>query len=133
MSDDRLTLLANDSADVPVLSALMQDAIVRAGDIGWDRRQRRLVLIASRYRWEAADKARCRTAMRIETVLKVQRQNWPQDPDTALALLSITAANNNVVMAFAGGRSLRAEVECIDAVLEDMSSPWEVKHLPAHD
>lgn len=133
MSDDRLTLLANAPADLPVLSVLMQDAIVRAGDIGWDSRQRRLVLLASRYRWESNVKTRARTALRIESVLKVQRQNWPTDPDTALALLTIIAGDDHITLAFAGSASLRAEVECIDAVLEDMSPAWAVQHRPDHD
>ena len=133
MNDDRLTLLANEPTDLPVLSALMQDAIVRVGDIGWDSRQRRLVLLASRYRWETADKTRARTALRLESVLKVQRQNWPVDPDATLALLAVTATGDHVIIAFAGGPCLRAEVECIDAVLEDMSPAWAVQHRPAHD
>ena len=133
MSDDRLTLLANAPADLPVLSALMQDAIVRAGDIGWDSRQRRLVLLASRYRWESSVKTRARTALRIESVLKVQRQNWPADPDTALALLTIAGGDDHITLAFAGSASLRAEVECIDVVLEDMSPAWAVQHRPDHN
>lgn len=132
MIDDRLTLLANDAGDLPVLSALMQDAIVRAGDVGWDRRGRRLVLLASRFRWEATEKTRVRTALRIESVLKVQRQRWPQDDDAMLALLAITTDRDYLVIDFAGGVSLRAEIECIDAVLEDMSPTWAVKHLPDH-
>ena len=133
MSDDRLTLLANAPADLPVLSALMQDAIIRAGDIGWTGRQRRLVLLASRYRWESPQMTRVRTALRFETVLRVQRQNWPADPETILALLAVTAAGDRLTIAFAGGAWLRAEVESIDAVLEDMSSSWTVQHRPAHD
>lgn len=132
MNDDRLTLLAKDAGDLPVLSALMQDAIVRAGDIAWDARGHRLVLLASRYRWEAAEKTRARAALRIESVLKVQRQGWPRDPETLLAVLAVTADGDQITIAFAGETSLRAEVECIDAVLEDMSSAWGVHHRPEH-
>ncbi len=129
---NRLTLLANDAGDLPVLSTLMQDAIVRAGDIGWDRQGRRLVLLASRYRWETAEKTRVRTALRIETVRNVQRRNWPHDADAALAMLAITAEGDRITIAFAGNASVRADIECLDVLLEDISPPWEVQRLPSH-
>ena len=132
MSSDRLMLLASDASDVPVLSALMQDAIVRAGDIAWDGRRRRLVLLASRYRWEARQMLRVRSALRIDAVLAVQRQGWPQDENAPLALLTVNAAGDYITLTFAGGASLRAKVECIDAVLEDMSPDWDVRYRPEH-
>ena len=132
-TDSRLTLLASDAADLPVLSGLMQDAIVRAGDIGWDRRGRRLVLLASRYRWEAETTSRVRTAMRIESAQKVERQRWPSDPDTLLALLSVSAQDDLIVLAFADGIGLRVAVECLDVMLEDVSAPWAARHRPHQD
>ena len=132
MHDDRLTLLAGDAADLAVMSALMQDAIVRAGDVGWDRRGRRLVLLASRFCWDVAVPARVRTALRIETAQKVERQRWPGDADAVLALLSISVADDRVILAFADGVSLRITTECLDVVLEDLSAPWPVKHRPHH-
>lgn len=129
---ERLTLLAVDAGDLAPLSALLQDAIVRAGDVAWDRRGRRLVLIGSRYRWEVEDKTRVRTALRIEAVQAVQQLHWPRDPDAGLDLLSVTAVDDTIVLAFAGGTSLRARVECIDLVLEDLSPAWGVRHTPDH-
>lgn len=130
---ERLTLLAAEAGDLPPLSALVQDAIVRAGDIGWDRRGRRLVLIASRYRWEAAEKTRVRTALRIDSVLAVKHIHWPRDPDAILELLAITNDDDTVELAFAGGIGLRAQVECLDIMLEDLSAAWGVRHLPQHN
>lgn len=131
MTDDRLTLVAADAADLATMSALLQDAIVRAGDVAWDRRGR-LVLLASRYRWETPGKQRNRSAIRLESVLSVQQQRWPQDPETPLALLAVTADETAVTFAFAGGISIRAQVECIDALLEDLSPAWSVRHTPDH-
>ena len=129
----RLTLLAADFSDLPPLSALVQDAIVRAGDVVWDRRSRRLVLIASRYRWEIGDKTRVRAALRVESVIMVQQIGWPRDADAILDLLAIARVEDTIVLTFAGATSLRAEVECVDLVLEDLSSGWDVRHIPRHD
>ena len=90
-------------------------------------------MLASRFRWEATETSRVRTALRIETVLKVARQRWPADPDTMLVLLSITADANQIVLGFADNINIRAEVECLDAVLEDLSAPWSARLRPDHD
>jgi hypothetical protein len=37
------------------------------------------------------------------------------------------------VFSFAGGGELRATVECLDAVLADLSRPWSTPNRPAHD
>jgi hypothetical protein len=43
------------------------------------------------------------------------------------------APGGEVVFSFAGGGELRASVECIDAVLADLSRPWPTPNRPAHD
>lgn len=131
--DSRLTLVAAGAGDLATLSALLQDAIVRAGDVGWDRRGRRFVMIASRYRWESSRKTRTRAAFRLESVLSVQQQCWPQDPDTVLNLLAVIAdGDTQVTISFAGGTGIRVAVECLDAVLEDLTAAWDVRHTPDH-
>jgi hypothetical protein len=37
-----------------------------------------------------------------------------------------------VTFTFAGGGDLRAEVECIDAALADLSAPWPTPRKPEH-
>ncbi len=129
---ERLTLIAGDAGDIAALSALMQDAIIRAGDVAWDRRARRLVLLASRYRWEADDKTRVRSALRFESVLAVQQQRWPSGGDTMLDLLAMTTEGDAITISFAGGISIRVDAECVDVVLEDLSPPWGVRIKPDH-
>lgn len=132
MMDERLLLLAQDEADLPPLSALVQDALMAAGEVAWDSRARRLVLLMGRFRWEAQGLSRVRSALRIEGALRVQRKRWPLDPATPLALLSVTLDGDWLALDFAGGPALRTQVECIEIVLEDVSAPWPVRHRPEH-
>jgi hypothetical protein len=37
------------------------------------------------------------------------------------------------MLSFAGGGDLRAQVECVDAVLADLSEPWPTPRAPAHE
>ncbi len=133
MLDERLTLLGQEADDLPAISALLQDATLRAPDIAFDARARRLVLLVNRYRHESATPSRVRSALRIETSLAVQRQRWPANDEVVLSLLSLTQQDDWLHIAFSGGISLRARVEVIEIVLEDLAAPWPTTRIPRHD
>lgn len=137
MDDSRLLLLAQDADEVPLISALAQDAIVQPADIAYDRRARRLVLLIDRYRWEAGDRSRVRSALRIESVQRVQRRGWTDtashDPAiTVLDLLAFGLEGDVLTITFAAGATLRVEIECVDVILEDISTPWLAGSEPVH-
>ncbi len=134
----RLLLLANEPAEVPLVSALLQDAVVHAGDVAWTAKARRLTLLVNRFRWETHDTTRGRAALRVEGVIRLQRRDWPAG-DAVLVLLAATldgadaAGGGTLTLAFAGGATLRAEVEAVDLIVEDMGEPWPGKRVPAHE
>ncbi|UAJ11258.1 DUF2948 family protein [Glacieibacterium megasporae] len=138
VADSRLLLLAQEADVLPLISALVQDAIVHPAEIAYDRRARRLVLLLDRYRWEAGDRTRVRSALRIESVTRVQRRGWsaagPHDPDIAvLDLLAFLIEGDILTIAFAAGPTLRIETECVDIILEDISPPWLAGSEPMHE
>src|SRR5258708_6750394 len=51
---DRLKLIALDKEDIQVVSAHLQDAVVKAADIRWRPAEKRLVIALNRFDWEAA-------------------------------------------------------------------------------
>jgi len=58
--------------------------------------------------------------------------------DAVVELLAIgfepgEAPGGLLTLSFAGGGDLRAEIECIDAVLADVSEPWPTPRAPAHE
>lgn len=126
-------LIGQDESDLPALSALLQDATLRTVDLAFDPRGRRLVALVNRYRREAGGGSRVRAALRIETVAAVQRQGWPQDRDAVLALLSLTRDGDWLVLTFAGAAAIRARVEVMEIVLEDLAEPWPTTREPRHD
>ena len=133
IEDERLLLLAQEPADFAPLSALVQDAVLAAGDVAYDRRARRFVLLLARYRWEAGGRSRVRSALRFEAVQAVARRRWPADPATPLDLLALAVTDTAITVDFAGGTALRLAVDGLEAVLEDLSAPWPVRHVPGHD
>jgi hypothetical protein len=131
---DLLLLLAGDDADLATISALCQDMAVKAGDVGYDRRARRVALVGNRFRWEAPEPpTRVRTLLRFDGALKLQRRAWPADRGSVLALLAIRREGEAIVVDFAGGAALRLEVEAVDAVMEDVAGPWGARAVPDHD
>jgi hypothetical protein len=54
---ERLRLRARDVADMDVIAALLQDALVPTGDMAFLRRERRFVLLVNRFMWEHASGA----------------------------------------------------------------------------
>lgn len=128
---ERLRLLAADEADLETISALVQDAAVKSGDIAYDAKARRLVIIANRYRWEIRQPSRVRCVLRLDSLTSLKRRAWPSS-DTVLDLLALRWENGGIEIDFAGGAALRADAECIDVELHDLSGPWGAKRTPRH-
>jgi len=136
-----LRLLAEDAADLEVISAALQDAVAKLGDIRWEPATRRLTVALNRFRWEADGRAheRVRSGLQLGSVLSVQARKLRRDaPRAVVNLLALEfepgeAPGGIVLLRFAGDADLRCEVECIDAVLTDVSAPWGARGRPKHD
>lgn len=131
-----LRLLAADAIDLQIMSAALQDAIMRPVDIRWERKARRLTLVLSRFCWECGG-TRVMSAMQFGDVHSVKSRRLPRAPEGALELLAMDfmpteAPSGRVIMMFAGGGDLRIDVECLDAVLTDLSDRWPAHMAPEH-
>lgn len=133
-----LRLLAEDEADLQVISAALQDAVGKVGDITFDRASRTLTFAVNRYRWETGGGERVRAALQLGSVLQLQSRKVRREaPEAILELLSVTfepgqSPGGAVILSFAGGGDLRAEVECVDGVLADVSEAWPTRRRPDH-
>ena len=133
-----LQLLAQDADDLAVLSAALQDAVLKVGDIAFEACARRLTVGLNRFRWEGDRRERVRSALQLGGVLKVEARKVRRDrKDGVLELLALDFDAGEVpggflTLRFAGGGDLRVQVECIDAVLADVSTPWPTRSAPSH-
>lgn len=140
-----LKLLALDPEDLEIVSAHLQDAVLKVGDIHWLADEKRLVLAVNRFAWETVGGGRRRTferrraALRLDRVTRVRAIRIPRDrPDTVLELLALrfveTDAPSGVIEAvFAGGGILHAEVECLEVGLCDLGASWATESCPRHE
>ncbi|WP_309606597.1 DUF2948 family protein [Phenylobacterium sp.] len=133
-----LRLLAQDPDDLAVISAAMQDAVARVGDIAYEAKGRVLTIAFNRYCWESGGSERVRSALQLGGVLNVQARKIRRTPrDAVVEVLAVTfeageTPGGLVTISCAGGGDLRATVECVDAVLADISEPWPTPREPAH-
>jgi len=137
-----LRLLAEDADDLAVISAALQDAVAKVGDIEWDARGRRLTLALNRFRWEAPGALlgeRVRAGLQFGSVLAVKARNIRREPpDAVVELLAVSfepgePPGGAIRLAFAGGGDMLLTVECVDAALADVSAPWPTPSTPAHE
>ena len=132
-----LRLLAEDADDLHIISAALQDAILRPVDIVWEPAARRVTLKLSRFCWECGG-TRVMAAMQFGDVIAVKSRRLPRGPEHALELLAMDfepgeAPGGRVTLMFAGGGDLRIDVECLDAVLTDLSERWPARVAPTHN
>jgi len=139
-----LRLLAEDDDDLQVISAALQDAILTVGEIAYEPQARRLTVALNRFCWEcsADEPVRIRAGLQLGGVLGVKSRDVKLDAkDAMLSILALTfvAAEAEedpggvVLIHLAGDGDIRVEVECIDAVLSDLSEPWRAQASPAHE
>ncbi len=136
-----LRLIALDAEDLAIISANLQDSLVRIGDMAYLPRSKRFALVASRFDWVAAAEGkneRCRTGLHFERVLKVTRTGFDQNAkDVCLSLLSVIytskdAPAGHVTLTFSGGAGVRLDVECLEAQVHDVGPRWPAKTCPDH-
>ena len=133
-------LLAEDAEDLTILSARLQDAVAKLGDFAWLPKQRRFAGVVNRLQWEKGGKERVRAGLHFYSVLAVKSQNVKLGaPDAVVSILALTftpAAVDDpsgvIEMVLAGGGAIRLDVECIDAVLADMTEGWAAIATPDH-
>ena len=141
---DQLKLLALDTEDLSVISAHMQDAVFKSGDLDFDIKGQQFALAANRFAWEkAGDKSRGFERHRALLVFKrvkavrtlgVDRRK----PDAVQNLLAVNFAargegpEGTITLVLAGKAGIELDVECIEVQLADTGGAWETGLKPRH-
>lgn len=136
--DTPLRLRAEAAEDLPVLSALVQDAVFQASDMAWQGRKLRFAVLLNRFRWEdraAAEAARrpyerVRSLLVVDGVTAVRSLGFDRGAkDLVLSLLSLdwtpgTDGAGRLTLVLAGDGAVELEVEAVDITLQDVTRPY---------
>ena len=140
----KLKLIAKTNEDLRVISAHLQDSIVKISDIVNLKKNRIFLIQLNRFMWEDIEKGvfrknkRIRTMLKFDNVLDAVSKNINQKQhDRFLDFLAIESSkmrneNYKINLIFSGDTIIKLEVEAIEATLDDQGSPWESKNRPKH-
>lgn len=135
-----LKLAVFDAEDLAVVSAHLQDATVRVGDLAYLPRERRFALLVQRHELEGSEGGSRRrpAGLHFERVLSVRTRGVDRTrPDGQLTLLALTfeptdAPSGHARLHFEDGACIQLEVECIEALMKDLgpaaTAPAEAGH-----
>ena len=139
---DLLRLVALDQEDLAVISAHLQDSVVRIKDLAYLPNERRFALMAERFDWETRPNETPRrrlTGMHFDRVLRVRCRGIDRtSPDIKLNLLGVTfdetdAPSGTATLYFEEGGAIQLDLECVEAHMRDLGPVWACDKRPAHD
>jgi hypothetical protein len=134
-----LRLAALDTEDLTVISAHLQDAILRPEDLTYLAGEQRFLMVARRFDWTPDAPPRRRlTGLHIERVQGVKSRGLMPGDTTPMSLLALTfeptdAPSGHIDLVFSGGAALRLAVECIEVRMKDLGPVWESATRPGHN
>jgi len=156
-ADKLLKIIARDSEDLQVFSALLQDAALSMADMAYDPKAKRFAFTANRYVWEKKRLFRQprgwrrRVAVHFDHVSAVRKRDlaiehsaedagFAGDQQPVFSLLSLqaeySAGKSSISLIFAGDEAtapeITLEIDSIDAYLTDLSAAWEAIRRPMH-
>ena len=134
-----LRLVADDADDLQVISAQMQDALIRRADLNFDKKRRRFAFVANRFAWEAMpQRQRRRAGLHFDDVTAVKVLGFDKtSADAVLSLLAITFTRSGtlagmITLAFSAAKEIRLSVDCINVTLADLGQAWAAETVPDH-
>jgi len=138
-----LKLKADDSNDLKVFAAYLQDSVTIPLDIKYLEKNKTFICVFNRFMWEDAEKGifrdnkRIRSALKIDEVISVKSKNLDPKEKKALEFLTINVHEDNkkyinINLLFSGNMTISVKVEAINATLEDFSDSWKTKIKPVH-
>jgi hypothetical protein len=139
-----LKLIALDDQDLGIVSAHVQDAVMKVSDLEYLPAAKRFVLTMNRFVWEARSglfrqhNERRQAVLHFDRVLGAKTNGIPRGkPAEVLSLLAISFVEISkpagiVELIFSGGGTIMLDVECIEARLADIGGAWEATSRPVH-
>lgn len=141
-----LKLVAMDEEDLQIISAHVQDAVLKVGDLDYRPSEQRFILACNRFIHDQKPARsrgkesyeRRRSVLHFDRVTNVRAMNIDRTaPEDVLALLAINfepgdTPSGVIELVFAAGKTIRLTVEVIEMRLADLGAAWETGNKPDH-
>ncbi|UCI25798.1 DUF2948 family protein [Mesorhizobium sp. B2-8-5] len=139
-----LKLIALDEQDLSIVSAHVQDAVIKVSDLEYLPAAKRFVLTMNRFVWEAKSglfrqhNERRQSVLHFDRVLGAKTSGIARDKPAgvlsllAISFIAISKPAGIVELVFSGGGTIMLDVECVEARLADVGGSWEATARPVH-
>lgn len=141
----QLKLVALDAEDLEIVSAHVQDAVFKVGDLVYQPSEKRFLVALNRFVWEnkpgffRRNNERRRSVLHFESVRSVKTTGFSRDDsEEVLSLLAVRfepdaeAPSGVIELICSAGAAIRLEVDYVEARLADLGAAWETSHRPQH-
>ncbi len=134
-------LKAQDSQDLEVISALLQDGLVASADMFFDRQAGSFVMLVNRFCWEQSHDGqtyRCLCGVNIGHVRAVSHRNLavsaPNDASQFYNLLALSydQAQEQLTLIFSNEGEIRCKIDRLDVRIKDVAAPHPTMKTPEH-
>ncbi len=141
---DPLKLVALDAEDLNIISAHVQDAVMKVGELEFLPRDKRFVIPMNRFAWETVSGflrkhgERRQSFLHFDRVLSVKAAGIDHKSRPKCCRCSRSALPRReppagtIELDFSGDVTIRLDVECVEARLADLGGAWEASSLPSH-
>ena len=146
--ENRLKLRAVAAEDVEIMSALLQDGLVAASDLQYQKDAASFVMVINRFCWEQTDDTdpethpnRCLCGLKVAHVKQVSQRGLFARGNQFYNLLSITYEDtkeneklvNRLTFTFSDGYGIRLTVEELALIVQDIAAPHPGLARPQHN
>ena len=145
--ESRLKLRAVSAEDVEIISALLQDGLVAASDLHYQKEAASFVMVINRFCWEQAvhtdseiQPNRCLCGLKVAHVKQVSQRGMFSGANQFYNLLSITYEEvkenervvNRLSFTFSDGYGMRMTVDKLALIVQDIAVPHPGLARPQH-
>ncbi|TIN53100.1 MAG: DUF2948 family protein [Mesorhizobium sp.] len=133
-----LKLIALDDQDLSIISAHVQDAVMKVSDLEYLPAAKRFVLTMNRFVWEARSgflrqhNERRQSVLHFDRVLGAKTSGIARDKPAEVSFVAFSKPAGIIELVFSGGGTIMLDVECIEARLADVGGSWEATSRPVH-
>ena len=146
--ENRLKLRAVAAEDVEVMSALLQDGLVAATDMHYQKDAANFMMVINRFCWEEGDDTesetqsnRCLCGLKVAHVQRVSQRGLSAGGNQFYNLLSITYEEtkekekvvNWLTFTFSDGYGIRLTVDKLSLIVQDIAAPHPGLARPQHN
>ena len=145
---NKLKLRAVAAEDVEIMSALLQDGLVAASDLHFEKDAASFLMVINRFCWEQADDTesqtqpnRCLCGLKVAHVRGVSQRGLSARVNQFYNLLAITYEKtkenekvmNSLTFTFSDGYGIRLTVDELAFIVQDIAAPHPGLARPQHN